>query len=108
MRCTVRKSLVRVVGHIWMPNAVCSMVYTLRQYDIDNIKVQAEYDTGSPTIDRDAVEQWLATNSGDFRDILDFDASIEDGDQTIDIPFATEDGELAYYDTLAEPDEVNS
>jgi hypothetical protein len=129
MRYLVRVSFVDVVGHIWMPNAVCSMRYTLSAYDVRNIREHAAHrldctcPTGwhlsEPTVDarcpyhlanpgtaieitREDVEQWLATNSGDFQSIIDFRASIEDGDKTLDFDFATEDGYLAYCDTLPE------
>lgn len=98
MRYTVRKSIVRVVGRIWMPAVNASMTYTLRDYDVNN----ARDDDGQIT--RDSVDQWLACNAGDFQSIIDFEASIEDGDKTIDIPWATEDGESAYLDTLSVED----
>lgn len=97
MRYTVRKSVVWIVGKIWIPMVTCSQTIELRAYDIENIR--AHDDDGNIT--RDAVEQWLYTHAGDFSSIQDFSASIEDGDTTIDIPWATEDGEIAYDDTLA-------
>lgn len=38
MRYTVRKSLIWVVGRIWMPSAVYSQVITLSGYDIENMR----------------------------------------------------------------------
>ena len=37
-------------------------------------------------------------NAGDFASIIDFSASIEDGENTVDIPWASEEGEIAYSD----------
>lgn len=99
MRYTVRVSYVTVVGKIWMPAVTCGQRITLRDYDIENMRD----DDGHIT--RDSVEQWLTTNAGDFRTIEDFAASIEDGDQTIDIPWATEEGEYAYIDATSDPNE---
>jgi hypothetical protein len=45
----------------------------------------------------------LILNTGDFQQIIDFSASLEDGERSINLPWATEDGELQYLDTL--PDE---
>lgn len=101
MRYTVRKSLVWIVGHIWMPpDLICSQVLTLSQYDIETIKAQALHDTGSDAITCDAVRQWLTAHAGDFSSVIDFSASIEDGKDTVDIPWSTEAGEMQYHDTL--------
>lgn len=96
MRYQVRKSIVDVVGHIWMPNTVCSLHKTLSGYDLENMRDE------DGNITRDSLEQWLCMNTGDFQDIIDFSASIEDGDKTIDIPWLTEDGEMQYLDTLGD------
>lgn len=89
----VEYNYVDVVGLIWMPQTTCSYRYNLDSYAIENIR-----EHGEGEITREAIEQWLTTNSGDFSSIQDFRASIGD----LDIPFATEEGELAYYDTVAE------
>ena len=103
MKYTVRKSLIWIVGHIWMPpNVICSQCLTLRDYDVENITAQALHDTGSATITRDAVEQWLTTHSRDFSHAIDFSASLEDGDDTITIDWATEAGEMLYNNTLSD------
>ena len=93
MRYTVYKSVIWIVGKIWMPRITCSHTIELRAYDVENIRD----DDGKIT--RDAIAQWLCTHAGDFSSIQDFAASIEDGTETIDIPWATEDGEIAYTDT---------
>lgn len=96
MKYTVRKSIVRVVGRIWMPAVIASNVITMSAYDIDNARDE------DGKITRESVEDWLGSHAGDFQSIIDFEASIEDGDLTIDIPFASEDGEMAYIDTLGD------
>ena len=96
MKVFQRYSYVDVVGSIWMPNVTCSMRYDLRPAPWNDVN-DVRGDDG--TITRDSVEQWLATHAGDFQSIQDFSASIEDGEATIDIPWATEDGELAYLDS---------
>jgi len=92
----VRKSVIDVVGRIWMPAIVASLRMELRPYDVDNAR------DGDGQVTRESVEQWLATHAGDFQQVIDFRASIEDGDRTVDIPFATDDGEMAWLDTLPE------
>lgn len=99
MRCVVRKSLVHVVGGIWMPyGAMCAMDYELSANDVENCRD----DDGKIT--RESVEDWLSTHSGDFSSVVDFCASIEDGDATVDIPWATEEGEIAYLEATCHDD----
>jgi hypothetical protein len=100
MRYTVRKSIVRIVGTIWMPHVTCAQVRDLSDYDVGNIRDIAEF-MGEEGITRKAVEYWLGGNAGDFSHVIDFEASIEDGDKTIDIPWASEDGEFAYIDAMS-------
>lgn len=97
MKYTVRKSVIDVVGYIWMPQIVCSLRINMSDYDINNAR------NAEGELTRESVEQWLMTHSGDFQSVIDFRASIEDGDKTIDFPFATEDGECQYLDTISEP-----
>jgi hypothetical protein len=99
-RYIVRRSFIDIVGGIWWPyGATCSLRKDLSQYDIDNMRDE------DGEITRESVEQWVCLNSGDFSSILDFSASIEDGDRTIDLEWATEDGETAYLDTLGGGDD---
>lgn len=100
MRYLVRRSYVTILGQLWMPSCDASLRKDLSSYDIENIRAQAN---DGQTIDREAVDQWLTTNSGDFSRVIDFEASIEDGEQTIDIPWSSEENECRYLDTL--PDE---
>ena len=62
-------------------------------------------DDPSIKITREDVEQWLMVNSGDFQSVMDFEASIEDGDTTVDIPWASEEGEFAFSDAMSPDDE---
>lgn len=97
MRYIVRKSLIWVIGYIWMPsNVLCSYTYTLTDHDIENCKD----DDGEVT--RESVEQWLMTHSGDFSSIEDWSASLEVGNQTIAFDWADEGSEYKYADTLGE------
>ena len=90
MRYTVRKSIVQVIGTIWMPSTTAAQTYELSGYDVDN----ARGDDGKIT--RESVQSWLDTHAGDFASVTDFSASIEDGDDTVDIPWADEESELTY------------
>lgn len=55
-------------------------------------------DPSQPT--REEVELWVAMHLGDFREITDWSASLEIGDQTIDYPWESVDGECAYWDCM--------
>ena len=59
---TVHKSYIQVIGPIWMPPVVCAMQYDLGEYEIGNIQ----------SLDREGVEIYLSTHSGDFQCINDF------------------------------------
>ena len=100
MKYIVRKSIIEIVGRIWMPAVVCSQRQVLSDYDIRNMK------DNEGNITRESIGQWLCSNSGDFATIIDFCASVEDGDKSVEIPWATEEGESAYLDTLSEPCEA--
>jgi len=96
MKYMVRKSIVEVIGHIWQPGlGLCAYRYDLRDpYDVDN----ARDDAGSMT--RESVQHWLSLNAGDFQSIRDFHASIEDGQNTVEIPWDDEESELTYGDCM--------
>jgi len=94
MRYIVRRSVVDVYGKLWMPMTPAAQRTELSSYDIDNIRDE------DGNITRESVEDWLMGNSGDFSTVVDFSASIEDGDMTIDIPWATEEGEYGYSDCM--------
>lgn len=91
MRYTVRKLIIHVIGNIWQPGVgVCAMPFTLSDYDLRNI--------GEPT--RDNVEDWLTSHAGDFSRVLDFYASLEVGNETVEIPWHDEESECTFGDCM--------
>lgn len=90
MRYTIRKSVIQVIGKIWMPAILCAQEMTLSAYDVENAKDE------DGKLTRDSVEHWLSLHSGDFQSIQDFYASIEDGNETIDIPWKDEESEFTF------------
>ena len=99
MRYTVRKSVVWVLGDIWMPSVQAAQTYELTDYDVRN----ARDDDGEIT--RDSVDRWLSMHSGDFASVTDFAASIEDGNATIEIQWQSEDNEMAYSNCFPEDED---
>lgn len=91
----VRRSYVIILGRLWMPQCMASMYKVLSPYDVENIRAE-----GDGEIAREAIEQWLTANSGDFSSVVDFVASIEDGEETRYFEWTTEENEIAYLDTL--------
>ena len=79
-----------------MPAVVCSLRITPSAYDIENMR------NGDGTITRESVEDWLGSHTGDFQNIMDFYADIEAPEGNLVFEFASEDGELAYLDTIQE------
>jgi hypothetical protein len=101
-RYIVRKSYVDVLGRLWMPQCLAATRIALSSYDVANIQGQHDWATDSEggTIDRDAVEQWLMLHSGDFSEVIDFSASIESGDQTLDFDWANEESQFYWQDCM--------
>lgn len=100
MRYTVSVSEVRILGHLWWPMApLAATCKQLDPYDVQNIKGEAAQ-LGEPAVTREAVEQWLTSNCGDFSEVVDFSASLEVDGQTVDIPWADEDHECDYSDCM--------
>ncbi len=90
------RNYIQLVGFIWQPlEHPCSMTHYVDAYDVHNMT-----EDGESEITRDDIEQWVACNSGDFQHVIDFAAYI-DG---VEFPFATEDGETLYLDTLPSED----
>lgn len=97
MRYTVRKSLIRILGKLWMPShADAATEMVLGKYELDNCRD----DEGELT--RESVERWLLLHSGDFSDVIDFEASLEDGGKTIDIAWKNEESEWRYADCFSD------
>jgi hypothetical protein len=67
------------------------MDYTIPARDLDEME---------RPITRDVVADWLGTHSGDFASITDFWASIEDGENTIEIPWEHEESQFTYSDCM--------
>ena len=92
MRYTVRKSYIDVIGNIWMPSSgIFAYRYDLSLYDVEDIV---------KPINRDNVQDWLDKNAGDFSRVHDFSASIENGDETIDIPWIYKESEMTFCDCV--------
>ncbi len=97
MRYTVRKSVVYVVGYIWMPgNVICAQEIDLDAYTLKS----AADENGQYT--RESLQRWLYCHVGDFSEIIDFSASLEVGNETVEIPWAIEESELSYSEATAE------
>lgn len=78
---------VSVIGNIWQPGiGMCAMDYPVTNHDLDSIE----------EITRDNVEYWLMANSGDFKSIIDFSATIND----VVIPWENEESEIEYIDCM--------
>lgn len=99
MRYVAQRNIVYVVGHIWMPNAETAM-----EYDLSDEDVQALLEEFG-AITREAIESWATIHTGDFESIDDFSASIEVGDNTVDIPWANEESYRIYMDLMYGSDE---
>ena len=97
MKHTVRKSVVRLIGYIWMPAALAAQEKQLSVYDIENIRGRV---SDGNSITREDVADWLTCNSGDFQNVTDFWASIEDGDETVEFDWEVADSEFTYSDCM--------
>lgn len=65
---------VYVLGEIWTPyGAKAAMTLPLNDYALKNL-----CDGKRENWTREAVEQWLSTNSGDFSRVIDFSATCKD------------------------------
>lgn len=92
-RYTTEYSVIHVVGPIWQPGFTCAYDYIP---DLDAIR------GGKPfaQITREDVQRWLQGHTPDFESITDFAARLSRGGEDVDIPWATEDGEIAYNDAM--------
>lgn len=91
MKYLVRKSVVHVVGQIWMPGITAGQTYDLDSYALGN----ARDDEGKLT--RESVQRWLDTHAGDFSSVTDFWASLEDDNgETVEIPWQDEESEVTF------------
>lgn len=96
------RAYIEVIGSIWWPaGVVCAQRKDLSSYDVENVRGYAEHLTGDAQISRDAIEHWLALNSGDFQHVKDFHAVIG----AFESPWADEDSECTYCDAMFPADE---
>ena len=91
MSYTVTKQQIQVLGYLWMPSCLAATCLTLYGYDMENL--------GDPT-DRDAVENWIGSHSGDFSQVLDFRADFHIEDKHIVHEWAREDSACEYDDCM--------
>src|SRR5690349_14384663 len=70
------RNYIELIGPIWMPATTAAQRLDLSSYDVANIEGYAEHLTGDAQITREAIEHWLALNSGDFQHVEDFHAVI--------------------------------
>lgn len=83
---TVRQ--IEVIGRIWQPGMdTCGMAYNLKTSDVEQIKA-----LGGGELTRAACEKWLHSHAGDFQEIEDFHADIED----FDSPWAHEESGMTF------------
>lgn len=94
MKTLIRKSLIQVIGPIWQPAVIGTYCYPLSSYDVENAK------DSEGRLTRDSVKLWLGSHAGDFKSITDFHASLEDGNETVDIPWKDEESECAYLNSM--------
>ena len=82
----VMKNVINVLGTIWMPSITAGQAIEIRDYDTKNIG----------EITRENVEQWLCSNTGDFKSIIDF-GGIIDG---VSIDWKDEESENTFNDCV--------
>ncbi len=70
---TVTIKEINVIGRTWA-GYIGMYNYSLRDYDIENIKARSK----NGELTREAVSDWLDCNAGDFQSIKDFRADIGD------------------------------
>ncbi len=92
MKYVVRESFVNVLGRLWMPpSAKGATTYP----------VTADAVRGTDGhITRASVGHWLDSHAGDFSQILDFEASVEDGEDTIDIYWADDSNGADFFASM--------
>ena len=108
---------IEVVGNTWQPGVgLCVTTYNLRPYDVGNIRGRTLGTVGNgyneKSITREEVEHWLGANAGDFQNVIDFRAVIDDGPlpacdscghakrREIVFDWADEENECAFLDAM--------
>jgi hypothetical protein len=92
MRRTAVTSFIQILGIGWY-GQICAMDKDLSLYDIGNIE-----ERGDGEITREAVEDWLTVNSGDFQSVTDFRADISYEDEDYLFEWSDEDSGWQYND----------
>lgn len=93
MKYVVSVSFVNIVGRLWYEGQA-TQHRKLDPYDIESVK-----NCGDGRVDRDAVETWLHHHTGDFSEIIDFEADLETDEGNVVIPWENEDSAMAYDDS---------
>ena len=78
MRYTVVESILQVIGEPW-GGGTGSYQYTLKPKDLEQMKRDGVFR-------RELISSWANSqlNTGDFSNVLDWRAEIEDGDETLE------------------------
>ena len=93
---TVHESYIDIIGIIWMPAIQCATRLYLSDWDVGNMQ----------TLDREGVEIWMTTNTGDFQSITDFRADIWNHYDKCDVVVEWADPESEYtFNDLMYPSE---
>lgn len=100
MKYTGIKSIIRIVGLNWY-GQTCAMFKELNPYDVAILEDSGLGKEMSKEQNREVIEGWLAKSSGDFQEILDFEADIELGDgSNVTVEWLNEDSEDEYMDAM--------
>lgn len=91
IQAPVRRACVNVVGRLWM-GGLGAYSYELTDYDLRNIGVD---------FTRETVADWLGSHSGDFQNIVDFQAFCG----SIELAWRSEDNECTYNDCMFPPED---
>ena len=98
MKYTVIKSIIRIVGLNWY-GQTCAMFKELNPYDVAILEDSGLGKEMSKEQNREVIEGWLAKSSGDFQEILDFEADIELGDgSNVTVEWLKEESVWVYVD----------
>ena len=92
VKILIRRNNVEVIGMIWMPPITAVYVYHPGYSEI--------CPSVADLVTRESVRDWLDKNGGDFQSIDDFRASIEVGEETIEIPWEKEESEYTFLDCM--------
>jgi len=77
------------------------MLKELSPYDVGNLEDSGLGKELTKEQKREVVERWLAMNSGDFQEILDYEADIELGDGgNVTVEWLKEDSDFVYFDCM--------